>query len=175
MKKLIMISLLSTFLISSLIAEVTGVYSGKTIDNGSSATSQVSISFSDLLSIRVGFRTEDDEPRLSLTPDPDTGIATGEATLFWDITAPFIVTLKLELSQLLNENNNSIAWEMDVYDGENKEGAVTTSSLFNIENVNEGNNQSTGERNLRIRTTEDYRYKPAGNYEAEITVAITIS
>lgn len=177
MKKILLVCLLSLLMLSSLsAAESMGSFSGKEIHANDAAVTQLSLSFSSLLDIKVGFRTEEDTPRLDLEPNIDNGIATGKADLYWEILAPVAIDLKLSLSELLSitGTQSTIDWTVDVFDKSVKEGSVTPDNPFDLGTVNTIGELSTGERSLSI-STEDYRFKPAGVYSADIIVAITIS
>ena len=177
MKKILLACLLSLLLLSSLsAAESMGSFSGKEIHANDAAVTQLSLSFSSLLDIKVGFRTEEGTPRLDLEPNIDNGIATGNAELYWEILAPVAIDLELSLSGLLSitGTQNTLDWKVDVFDESVKEGTVTPDNPFDLRTVNKIGESSTGERNLSI-STEDYRFKPAGVYSADIIVAITIS
>lgn len=177
MKKILLACLLSLLMLSSLSAEESmGSFSGKEIHTNDAAVTQLSLSFSSLLDIKVGFSTEEGTPRLDLDLNNDNGIATGNAVLYWEILAPVAIDLELSLSGPLSIDGtqSTLYWTVDVYDGSEKKGSVTHVSSVDLGTVNTIGESSTGERILSI-STEDYRFKPAGVYSADIIVAITIS
>ena len=178
MKKILLACLLSLLLLSSLSAEESlGSFSGKEIHANDAAVTQLSLSFSSLLDIKVGFRTEEGTPRLDLDLNNDNGIATGNAELYWEILAPVLIDLELRLSGPLSidgTTENALNWEVRVSDESGVKGTATPNVPFKLEAVNKIGELSTGERSLSI-STEDYRFKPAGVYSADIIVAITIS
>ncbi len=148
-------------------------------DGSETAESEVVLSFSNLLSVKVGFRDPEDEDKIvySLDFDPDnkTGVATASVELFWSLVTENI-PVKLTIGPLERLSNRNVAntldWEVSGFGSTSVDSNEGNTSSVDV-SAQAGNLEDSAK--LEIKTLGDYRFLPARSYTADLIVKVNIS
>lgn len=188
MVKRIILSLFSIMLLIPAFASDNTWSSGEIgnvipVDGSASAESKVTYDLSGLFSVTIGFSTDswpniEADMNLDLTPNKETGTATGSTYLIWQIiTAPIAVKLNLSMEGPLTREGGTEelhwyikgekdSWEVDLASDEpaKKSCEIKIGTSTNPEDIK-----------LDI-STADYRDGfPAGDYSSSLKVNVSIS
>ena len=188
MVKGIILSLFSAMLLIPVFASDNAWNSGEIgnaipVDGSAFAESKVTYDLSGLFSVTIGFSNNpwtsiEPDMNLDLTPDKETGTATGYTYLIWQIiAAPIAVKLNLSMEGPLTREGGTEelhwyikgeeeSWEIDLA----SDDPVKKSCKIEI-----GTSTSPEDIKLDI-STADYRDGfPAGDYSSSLKVNVSIS
>ena len=184
MKRILSALLLLTFLIPLMAANdgsQTGFFKNKQIvgDGSEIAASEVILSFSNLLSVKIGFRDPEDKDRivysLDFEHDNKTGVATSSVELFWSLVTENIpVKLTIGPLEKLSSRNvpDTLDWEVSGFGSTSVNSKERTINSVDV-SASAGNLKDSVR--LEIKTLDDYRFLPARSYTADLIVRVNIS
>lgn len=153
------------------------------VDGSASAESKVTYDLSGLFSVTIGFSNNpwpsiEPDMNLDLTPDKETGTATGSTYLIWQIiAAPIAVKLNLLMEGPLTREGGTeeLHWYIKGEEESWKIDLASDDPAKKSCEIEIGTSTNTEDIELDI-STADYRDGfPAGDYSSSLKVNVSIS